>query len=196
MKKKKWMGLAIVLICALFAGAIIPSTMNAAQKKSTQKKNTKKVLVVYFSATGTTKEAAKKVKKATGGTLYEIKAKTPYTEADLDYSQADCRANKEQQDDSVRPAIKGKVKNIQKYDLIFVGYPIWWGKEPKIIRTFLESYNLKGKTIVPFCTSGSSGISGSMDGVKAAAEGATVVSGKDLTGLSYNDVKKWAKKKL
>lgn len=116
MKKKKWMGLAIVLICALFAGAIIPSTMNAAQKK-----NTKKVLVVYFSATGTTEEAAKKVKKATGGTLYEIKAKTPYTEADLDYSQADCRANKEQQDDSVRPAIKGKVKNIQKYDLIFVG---------------------------------------------------------------------------
>ena len=190
MKQKKWMGVSLILICVLLVGMIVPSSVQA------QTKNKNNVLVVYFSATGTTKAAAKKVKKATGGTLYEIKAKTPYTEADLDYSQDDCRANKEQQDDRVRPEINGKVKNISQYDVIFVGFPVWWGKEPKIIRTFLESYDLKGKKIVPFCTSGGSGISGSMDGVRAAAEGATVVSGKDLTGLSYKDVKKWAKKNL
>ena len=78
--------------------------------------------------------------------------------------------------------------------MIFVGYPIWWGKEPMIIRTFLESYNPKGKTIVPFCTSGGSGISGSMKGVKEAAKGAKVVNGKDLTDMSYASIRKWARK--
>ncbi|MCI8407782.1 MAG: flavodoxin [Lachnospiraceae bacterium] len=77
-----------------------------------------------------------------------------------------------------------------------VGFPVWWGKEPMIIRTFLESYKLKGKKIVPFCTSGGSGISGSMKGIKKAAKGAKVVKGKDLTDLSYKSVKKWAKKKV
>lgn len=191
MKQKIWKGLSLLLVCTLVVGLIVPTSVYAAQKKSN-----KKVLVVYFSATGTTRAAAQKVKKATNGSLYQIKAMQPYTKADLNYSKADCRANKEQQDEKARPKIKGKVKNIRKYDVIFVGYPIWWGKEPKIIRTFLESYDLKGKKIIPFCTSGSSGISGSMSGVKKSAKGARVVSGKDLTDLSYNTVKKWAKKKL
>lgn len=191
MKQKIWKGLSLLLACTLVVGLMVPTSANAAQKKSR-----KKVLVVYFSATGTTKAAAKKVKKATRGKLYQIKARKPYTKADLDYSKDDCRANREQQDEKARPAIKGKVKNIRKYDVIFVGYPIWWGKEPKIIRTFLESYHLKGKKIVPFCTSGGSGISGSMSGVKKAAKGAKVADGKDLTDLSYKSVKKWAKKKL
>lgn len=154
------------------------------------------MLVVYFSGTGNTRSAAKKIKDATGGKLYEIKAEDPYTSEDLDYSNDNCRANAEQNDESVRPEINGKVKNIRKYDVIFLGYPIWWGKEPMIIRTFLESYNLKGKKIVPFCTSGGSGISGSMKGVKAAAKGAKVVQGKDLTGLSGASVEKWAKKNV
>lgn len=154
------------------------------------------MLVVYFTGTGTTKGVAKKIKKATGGKLYQIKAADPYTSADLNYSNDDCRANVEQQDGKVRPKIKGKVKNIRKYDVIFVGYPIWWGIEPMIIRTFLESYNLKGKKIVPFCTSGGSGISGSMKGVKAAAKGAKVVKGKDLTDASSKSVAKWVKKKM
>lgn len=184
----------LLLVFALVAGLVFPaSNVNAAGK---QKKETKKVLVVYFSATGTTKSAAKKVKKAAGGKLYQIKAAKPYTSADLSYDNDNCRANVEQQDGTVRPKIKGKVKNIKKYDVIFLGYPIWWGKEPMIIRTFLESYNLKGKKIVPFCTSGGSGISGSMKGVKAAAKGAKVVKGKDLTDVSYKSVEKWAKKKV
>ena len=85
---------------------------------------------------------------------------------------------------------------MSSYDTVFIGYPIWWGKEPMIIRTFLESYNLKGKKIVPFCTSGGSGISGSMKGIKASAKGAKVVTGKDLTDSSAKSVKNWAKKKM
>ena len=188
MKKKSVFWMNLVLVFALIAGLALPAAnVNAAGKS-------KKVLVVYFSATGTTKSAAKKVKKATGGTLYQIKAADPYTSADLNYDNDNCRANVEQKGGTARPKIKGKVKNIKKYDVIFVGYPIWWGKEPMIIRTFLESYNLKGKKIVPFCTSGGSGISGSMKGIKASAKGAKVVKGKDLTDSSAKSVKKWAKK--
>lgn len=191
-RKKSVFCMNLVLVFALIAGLVLPAEgVNAAGKSEK-----KKVLVVYFSATGTTKSAAGKVKKATGGKLYQIKPAKKYTSADLDYNNDDCRANKEQNDENSRPKIKGKVKNIRKYDVIFVGYPIWWGKEPMIIRTFLESYNLKGKKIVPFCTSGGSGISGSMKGVKAAAKGAKVVSGKDLTNSSAKSVQKWAKKKM
>lgn len=192
MKKKSafWVNLALAL--AMIAGLALPAANVSAEGRTGQKK----VLVVYFSATGTTKRAAKKVKKATGGTLYQIKADEPYTSADLSYGNDDCRANTEQQDGGVRPKINGKVKNIEKYDVIFIGYPIWWGKEPMIIRTFLESYNLEGKTIVPFCTSGGSGISGSMEGIRASAKGAKVVKGKDLTDSSAKSVKNWAKKRV
>ncbi len=122
MKNKKrvfWMNL--VLVFALIAGLALPVTNVSAASKT--KKSSNNVLVVYFSGTGTTKSAAKKIKKATGGTLYQIKAADPYTSADLDYSNDNCRANVEQQDDTVRPKIKGKVKNIREYDVIFVGYP-------------------------------------------------------------------------
>jgi len=194
MKKKRVFWMNLLLVFALVAGLAFPVANVSAVGK--QKKSSKKVLVVYFTGTGTTKGVAKKIKKATSGKLYQIKAADPYTSADLNYSNNDCRANVEQQDGKVRPKIKGKVKNIRKYDVIFVGYPIWWGKEPMIIRTFLESYNLKGKKIVPFCTSGGSGISGSMKGVKAAAKGAKVVKGKDLTDASSKSVAKWAKKHI
>ncbi|MBO5073619.1 MAG: NAD(P)H-dependent oxidoreductase [Eubacterium sp.] len=192
MKKNSKLWMKLLLVFALIAGLALPAGNVSAASKSKKKK----VLIVYFSATGTTKGAAKKIKKATGGKLYQIKAAKPYTKADLNYDNDDCRANKEQKNDSIRPKVKGKVKKIRKYDVIFVGYPIWWSKEPMIIRTFLESYNLKGKKIIPFCTSGGSGISGSMKGIRAAAKGAKVVKGKDLTDVSYKSVKKWVKKKV
>ena len=192
MKHKKqiyWISLALAF--SLIAGLAFPaSNVNAAKK--TKEKNDQKVLVVYFSATGTTKGAAKKIKKATNGKLYQIKAADPYTDEDLSYDNDDCRANTEQKDGSIRPKMKGSVKNIQDYDVIFLGYPIWWGKEPMIIRTFLESHHVKGKKIVPFCTSGSSGISDSRKGIRAAAKGAKVVKGKDLTDASRKSVKSWA----
>lgn len=189
-KRMKWMNFLLML--SLVLGLALPSVNASAADKSKKQK----VLVVYFSATGTTKSAAKKVKDATGGKLYEIKAADPYTDEDLDYNNDNCRANVEQKDGTARPEIKGKVKNIRKYDVIFIGYPIWHSKEPMIIRTFLESYNLKGKKIVPFCTSGGSGISGSMKGIRASAKGAKVEKGKDLTDSSSKSVANWAKKKL
>lgn len=124
MKNKKrvfWMNL--VLVFALIAGLALPAANVSATSKP--KKTSKKVLVVYFSATGTTRSAAKKIKKATGGKLYQIKAADPYTSEDLNYSNDNCRANVEQRDGNVRPEIEGTVKNIRKYDVIFVGYPIW-----------------------------------------------------------------------
>ncbi len=187
--KKRVFYMNVLLVFALVAGLAVSAAGASAAAKSKKKK----VLVVYFSGTGTTKGAAKKIQKATGGTLYQIKPEDPYTTADLDYNNDDCRANREQKAGDVRPKVKGKVKNIRKYDVIFIGYPIWWGKEPMVLRTFLESYNLKGKKLVPFCTSGGSGISGSRKGIKAAAKGAKVAEGKDLTDLSYKSVEKWAK---
>lgn len=192
--KKRVFWVNIMLVFALIIGQVMPVTqVNAATKN---KKDSPKILIVYFSGTGTTKSAAEKIKKAAGGKLYAIKAKNPYTDEDLDYDNEECRANIEQQDETVRPEIKGKIKNMRSYDVIFLGYPIWWGKEPMIIRTFLETYNLKGKTVVPFCTSGGSGISGSMKDIKKSAKGAKVVKGKDLTDLSYKSVKKWATKQM
>ncbi len=173
----------------IFAAASDTSVVQAKPKKT-------KVLVVYFSVTGNTKSVAEKVKKATGGTLYQIKPKKEYSNADINYNNDNCRANKEQRTASARPEIKGKIKNIRKYDVIFVGHPIWWGKEPKIIDTFLESYNLEGKRVVTFCTSGGSGIAGSAEGIKASAGKAKVVIGRDLTDASYKNIKKWAKKQI
>ena len=114
-----------------------------------------KVLVAYFSATGNTRPVAEKVAEVTGGDLFEIVPAQPYTAADLNYN-TDCRANAEQNDPDARPAIAGAVENMEQYDAVFIGYPIWWGRAPKIIHTFLETYDLSGKTVAAFCTSGSS----------------------------------------
>ena len=188
MKKKSGMKHLARYLCLLMIFSTILTMPAFAAKK--------RVLVAYFSATGNTKAAAKKVKMASGGTLYRIRPQKAYTKADLNYNNSNSRATKEQSDESVRPAIKGKVRNIRKYDTIFIGYPIWWGREPKVIRTFLESYNLKGKTIIPFCTSGSSGISGSMKWIRESAAGARVKKGKDLTDMSYEQVKKWVSRMM
>ena len=114
-----------------------------------------KVLVAYFSATGNTRPVAEKVAEATGGDLFEIVPAQPYTVADLNYN-TDCRANAEQNDPNARPAISSTVENMEQYDAVLIGYPIWWGRAPKIIHTFLETYDLSGKTIATFCTSGGS----------------------------------------
>lgn len=114
-----------------------------------------KVLVAYFSATGNTRPVAEKMAEVTGGDLFEIVPAQPYTASDLNYS-TNCRANAEQNDPDVRPAIADTVEDMEQYDAVFIGYPIWWGRAPKIIHTFLETYDLSGKTIAAFCTSGSS----------------------------------------
>ena len=149
----------------------------------------KKALVVYFSATGTTKKAAQKVRKAADADILRILPKKNYTDADLEYWN-DCRANREQ-DANTYVAISTVIRNLKQYDTVYLGYPIWHGKEPGVIRTFLKNNSLKGRNVIPFCTSGSSGISGSMADIRSLAKGADVGNGKDLTDASAGEIKKW-----
>jgi len=116
-------------------------------------------IVVYFSRTNNTEKIADYIIDYTGADSYEIEAAVPYTDADIEYNNSSCRANQEQNDKSVRPEIAEPIESIECYDVIYLGYPIWWGEEPRIIDTFLESYDFSDKIVIPFCTSASSGIS-------------------------------------
>lgn len=151
-----------------------------------------KVLIAYFSATNNTESIANHLEAILNADLYEIVPETPYTSADLNYSDSSTRATVEQNDPSARPAISGSVDNMAQYDVIFLGYPIWWGQVPKIISTFLESYDLDGKTIVPFCTSGSSPIGSSAANLHTLASAATWLDGQRFSGSASRDaVETW-----
>jgi len=165
-----------------------PTQAPKEEKKMTATQNTqgKKILVAYFSATGTTKGAAEKLAKATGGELFEIVPEQLYTSADLNYHNKSSRCCKEHADRSIRPAIKSKVADMKKYDVVFIGYPIWWGEAPNIISTFMESYDLSGKTLVPFCTVYSSGFGSSDVALKKLAPQAKWLPGADLTNADIN----------
>ena len=142
-----------------------------------------KKLVAYFSASGVTRKAAEALADALGADLYEIRPQVPYTKADLNWQDKKSRSSLEMSDKSSRPAIADKDANIDAYDVVFVGFPIWWYVAPTIINTFLESYNFAGKTIVPFATSGSSGIGKTVANLKGSVDASTVITaGKMLNG--------------
>ena len=154
--------------------------------------DTPSTLVAYFSATGNTEGIAQHLQAILDADLYEIVPAEPYSDDDLNYNVSDCRANQEQNDPDARPAIDGGVDNMEDYDVIFLGYPIWWGEAPRIISTFLESYDLAGKTIVPFCTSASSGMGGSAEHLAALAGSAAWLEGARFTpGASQEEVAAW-----
>lgn len=117
-----------------------------------------KVLVAYFSASGVTAKIAAELARVENADCFEIKAEQPYTAADLDYMVKDSRSNVEMADESCRPGFIGRVENMADYDTVFIGFPIWWGREPSIIDSFLDAHDFKGKKIIPFCTSGASGV--------------------------------------
>ena len=144
--------------------------------------NETKVLVAYFSATNTTKPLAEYIADGLDADLYEIVPETPYTSADLNYNNSSSRATVEMNDPNARPAISGNVSNMEQYDIVFIGYPIWWGQAPRIVSTFFESYDFSGKTIVPFCTSGSSGIGSSATNLHSLTDGATWLNGQRFGG--------------
>lgn len=149
------------------------------------------ILVAYFSATGNTRPVAELMADILEADLYEIVPEDPYTDDDLNYN-TDCRANDEQNDPDARPAISGGVEHMEQYDTILLGYPIWWGVEPKIVDTFLESYDLSGKTIAPFCTSGGSGVNASVSGIRELVPGAEVLDGQRFSsGASQDDAAGW-----
>lgn len=149
-------------------------------------------LVIYFSRTGNTEKIAEYLIDLTDADSYVIEAAVPYTDADIKYQDDNCRANKEQNDKSVRPQIANPITSIDNYDTIFLGYPIWWGQEPRIIDTFLESYDFSDKTVIPFCTSASSGIATSEKNIKNLVPIGDQLEGKRFSAsATKDDVKAW-----
>lgn len=179
----------VFFVCALlFSGSIVGYSDNTVKSATYANKN--KVLVVYFSHTGTTKKVAKRIRKITGGTMFRIKEKNKYPS---DYDQM-LNVAQSEQESKARPTIKNKVKSIKKYDIILIGYPIWWGDAPMAIYSFLETYNLSGKTIIPFCTSGGTEISKSVKGIRKVCKKSKVKSGLTANDVSNKKLRKWLKK--
>ena len=180
--------IAIMLVALL--------TMNLSACSQNNKKDDKemKVLVAYFSASGTTKGVAQQLAEVTGGTLHEIKPEQPYTDADLDWRNKKSRSSVEMQDRKSRPAITDKLTNLQDYDVIYVGFPIWWNTCPTIINTFMEAYDFQGKTVIPFATSGGSSIKKACEDLKAAYPDVKWKEGKLLNRTSKKDLEDWVKK--
>ena len=154
-----------------------------------------KALVVYFSATGNTKAVAETLAELKGADIYEIVPKQPYTDEDLNYNDRTTRATTEQNDPDARPAIQGSITDFEQYEVVYVGYPIWWGDMPRILYTFFDAYDFSGKTIAPFCTSGGSGLSNTVNEMKELEPNATVTDGLHIGSSSASNpdsaVKTW-----
>ena len=158
-----------------------------------QNKKNVKTLVAYFSATGTTEAVAKDLADVAGATLYEIKPEVKYTSADLDWRDKQSRSTLEMQDKNSRPAIVKDLEDAGSYDVIYIGFPVWWYTVPTIINTFIETYGFKGKTVILFATSGSSGIEGADKQFHAQYPDINWKAGKLLNGASKEDLKAWVK---
>ena len=150
------------------------------------------ILVAYFSATGTTKGVAEKIASVAGADLYEILAAEPYTADDLNYHDSSSRSTKEQNDKNVRPEIGSEDITLEDYTTVYLGFPIWWGEEPRILDTFVEKYSFEGITVIPFCTSGGSGIGHSGANMEALAGTGSWLDGKRFSGnVSEADLQAW-----
>lgn len=150
-----------------------------------------KPLVVYFSATGTTAKVARTIADVTGGTLYEIVPQQVYTSGDLDWNDRNSRSSVEMNNPQARPVLKNTKLDVAAYDVIFIGYPIWWGQAPRIINTFIEGHDLKGKMLVPFATSGGGRISNSVKELRKTYPNLKWQEGKLLSGVSHDAVQSW-----
>jgi flavodoxin len=154
-----------------------------------------KVLVAFFSASGVTKGLAENMAKVVGGDLFEIVPEEIYTDADLNWQDKNSRSSVEMNDRNARPAIKSVVEDMSQYTHVFVGFPVWWYREPSIIDTFMEGYDWSGITVIPFCTSGGSGLGDAGKNMQDLASGAKVVERKRLAGnTSEEDLKTWMNK--
>lgn len=153
-----------------------------------------KVLVAYFSATGTTEDVAEKIAAVTGGELHEIAPEQAYTNADLDWNNRQSRSSVEMNDPKSRPALKEKKANMADYDVVYIGFPIWWGLAPHIVNTFIESHDLKGKTLIPFATSGGSGISQAVAALRKAYPDLNWQDGKLLNRADERTIRAWIEK--
>ncbi len=200
--KKIAMYLLLLCMVLLLAGcggnAVDSPTVEAAQETAeknvtaTEREDENRVLVAYFSATNVTESVAESIADAMHASLYEIVPEEPYTEEDLNYDQENSRSTIEMKDSTARPAISGSVENMEQYHIIFLGYPIWWGEAPRILDTFVESYDFSGKIIVPFCTSASSGLGSSASQLESLTEGAQWLAGQRFSGnSSREEIEQW-----
>lgn len=184
-------------VVALIFSTIFFGCDSNAQRKQTKVEdnmNTKKILVAYFSASGNTAIVAKNLAQAADADLFEIVPEQKYTDADLDWTNKQSRSTLEMKNKKSRPAIKNKVDGMEKYEVIYVGFPIWWYTAPTIINTFLESYNLDNKTIIPFATSGGSDLKNVYKDLQPSAPKANFKQGKLLNGNpSIEELKSWIK---
>ena len=186
--KKLLMILAVLLTISVTAC----SQANKAQENK-ENKEMKKTLVAYFSASGVTKGVAQKLAEVAGADLHEIKPEQPYTDADLDWHDKQSRSSVEMDDKTSRPAITDKLDNMADYEVVYVGFPIWWYTCPTIINTFMEAYDFKGKTVIPFATSGGSSIKKACDDLKATYPVVNWKEGKLLNGATKEDLEAWVK---
>lgn len=165
------------------------SEEDTGKKEADQGKDT---LVVYFSATGTTKEAAERIAVITDADIYEIVPSKPYSSADLDWNDDNSRTTIEMNDKNTRPEIGSEDISLEGYSTIYIGFPIWWGDAPRIMSTFVEKYSFEGKTVIPFCTSGRSGIGSSGDNLKELARSGNWLAGGRLdSGMSEEELQAW-----
>lgn len=182
------------LLILLSVAGMTTATFAQQKQDMNNRLSNQKILVAYFSATGTTADAAKKLTKVTGGELYAIIPVKHYTSADLNWHDKQSRSSIEMNDSKSRPAIKSKKENITDYDVIFLGYPIWWDLAPRIINTFIESHDLHGKTVIPFATSGGSSITNSVATLKQTYPNLNWQTGKLLNRMSENAIHEWIDK--
>ena len=201
MSKLKLLPLALFLALSLILTACSsqpdastekPTESQTEAAKETTSADHKEVLIVYFSATGTTKGVAEKIAKITDADIYEIVPAELYTDDDLNWHDKNSRTTIEQNDKSSRPGIAGDRISLEGYTTIYIGFPIWWGEEPRIMDTFVESYDFTGITLIPFCTSGSSGIGRSGSNMEALAGTGTWLDGARHKGnITEADLQSW-----
>ena len=191
MRKTIFLPFKILLALCLILSACCVSAADPASRTEPSL-NHKDVLVVYFSATGTTKDVAERIATVTDADIYEIIPAEPYADEDINYNDSNCRAVKEQNDKSVRPAISSEMIDLTGYTTIYIGFPIWAGEEPRIMDTFVESYDFTGITLIPFCTSGGSGIGRSGPNMESLAGTGTWLDGTRHRGnISEADLQSW-----
>ena len=194
-KMKKYLSivcLLLLIVCLVGCGKQDENKKaSTSNDNKTEIKEDSKIAIVYFSASGTTARVAETIADETGGSLIEIVPKEKYTDADLNWNDKNSRTTKECNDKNSRPEIANNI-DIDNYDVIYLGYPIWWGDVPHIILTFMDTYNLDGKTVIPFCTSGGTSISGSMNTLKDYNKNVKWINGETLNG-SEDNIRSWVK---
>ncbi len=181
---------AIIMLTALLAISLSACTKGNQKEKAPADT---KILVAYFSATGVTEGVAKQLAEVTGGDLYQIQPEQPYTDADLDWRDDQSRSTLEMKDKKSRPAISGKVSKMAQYEVVYVGFPIWWYTAPTIINTFLESYDFTGKTVIPFATSGGSSLKKAWEDLTATYPNIQWKEGRLLNKATKEELEAWVK---